>query len=106
MDMPRQPYDEQGLELLCRIIVAIETEEECRLFLEDLMTIREIQDMAQRLAVAKRLYEGKAYQKIMEEVSVSSATISRVNRCLHYGPGGYRTLLERVLEKEEEYGEQ
>jgi len=100
MAAPNHPYDKHGMELLCRAFVAMESEEECRCFLEDLMTIRELQDMTQRLCVAERLYEGKAYQKIMEEVSVSSATISRVNRCLHYGQGGYRSVLERFLKED------
>ena len=91
-------YDEDQMKLLCRAFMAVETEEECMRFLEDLMTVQEMQDMSQRLYVAKRLREGLGYQKISEEVSVSSATISRVNRCLNYGTDGYRAILDKIGE--------
>ena len=96
MESDHRKFDETQIDLLCRAFAAIRDKEECMSFLEDLMTIREIQDMTQRLTVAKLLREGKAYQEVMEQVSVSSATISRVNRCLHYGAGGYQTILSRI----------
>ena len=80
-------------------IASIQTEKECEDFLEDLCTIKEIQDMAQRFDTALLLNRGKSYQKIAEETGVSTATISRVNRCLTYGTGGYRKALERLGEK-------
>ena len=52
--------------------------------------------MAQRLDAAVRLYDGESYQKIADEVNISSATISRVNRCLNYGEGGYKTAIEKM----------
>ena len=90
-----------SVERLFRIIQSLETPEECRLFFEDICTIREIQDMAQRLDVAILLREGKNYQEISAETAVSSATISRVNRCLLYG-GGYRMALDKSRETEEQ----
>lgn len=90
-----------SVERLFRIIQKLETVEECRQFFEDICTIREIQDMAQRLDVAILLREGKNYQEISAETTVSSATISRVNRCLLYGNGGYRTALEKWEQTEE-----
>lgn len=83
---------------LLNIIQSLETPEEYRLFFEDICTMREIQDMAQRLEVAVLLREGKNYQEIAEQTSVSSATISRVNRCLLYGGGGYRMALDKYEE--------
>ena len=92
----------EGAELLVRAILALETPAECRAFLEDLMTGREIQDCSQRLLVARLLRQRLVYSRIAEETGASSATISRVNRCCTYGAGGYRTVLERLEEREEE----
>ncbi len=89
-----------SVERLFRIIQSLQTPEECRWFFEDICTIREIQDMAQRLDVAMLLREGKNYQEISATTAVSSATISRVNRCLLYGNGGYRVALDRYDEEE------
>ncbi len=88
-----------SVERLLNMIQCLETPEEYRLFFEDICTMREIQDMAQRLDVAILLQEGKNYQEIAEQTSVSSATISRVNRCLLYGGGGYRMALDKYAEK-------
>lgn len=80
-------------------VLSLKTEEECRSFFEDVCTIKELQDLSQRLQVAFLLDEGKNYQEISKITSVSSATISRVNRCLVYGDGGYKTVIGRVREK-------
>ena len=82
-----------------RAVLSLRTEEECRSFFEDVCTIKEFQDLTQRLQVAFLLEEGKNYQEISRMTSVSSATISRVNRCLLYGDGGYRTVIGRVKGK-------
>jgi TrpR-related protein YerC/YecD len=79
-----------------KAVLSLRTEEECRSFFEDVCTIKEFQDLTQRLQVAFLLDEGKNYQEISKQTSVSSATISRVNRCLVYGDGGYRTVIGRV----------
>ena len=90
----------EGAELLIQAILSLQTEKECRAFLEDLMTGKEIQDCAQRLQVAKHLRQGLVYSRIAQATGASSATISRVNRCYTYGAGGYRVILDR-LEAEE-----
>jgi TrpR-related protein YerC/YecD len=83
---------------LFRAIVTLETEEECRMFFEDVCTVREIIEIAQRLKVAKLLKNKVSYNTINRETGVSTATISRVSRCLDYGSGGYRLILERLEE--------
>ena len=81
---------------LFQAILALESEEECALFFEDVCTIKEIQDLSQRLAVAEMLNDGEKYQKIEEATGASTATISRVNKCLNYGSGGYRVVLDKL----------
>ena len=81
-------------------VLSLKTVEECQAFFLDVCTIKELQDLTQRLQVAQLLSEGKNYQEISRQTSVSSATISRVNRCLLYGDGGYRTVLSRRAESE------
>lgn len=86
---------------LCRAILSLSDMEECRAFLEDVCTIKEIQDLSQRLAVAKLLAQGESYTRISGLTGASTATISRVARCYEYGAGGYRA----VLSKEEGSGD-
>ena len=81
---------------LFEAILSLKTKEECDAFLNDLCTIREKNDMAQRLAVAVMLKKGARYQTISAETGASSATISRVSRCLSGNDGGYRTILDRL----------
>ena len=81
---------------LFRAILALQTEEECSHFFDDVCTVKEIQDLSQRLEVASMLAQGKNYQEISRETGASTATICRVNKCLHYGDGGYRTVLDRL----------
>ncbi len=80
---------------LYEAILSLSSVDECAAFFEDVCTIKEIQDLTQRFAVAKMLDAGDKYQKIEEATGASTATISRVNKCLLYGSGGYRTVLER-----------
>ncbi|MBD5095002.1 MAG: TrpR-related protein YerC/YecD [Subdoligranulum sp.] len=91
---------------LFRAILALQTPEECRVFFEDLCTMKEVEDMAQRLTAARLLLEGCTYEQIVRHVAISTATISRINRCIQYGQGGYRTILERVKEQQEAAGEE
>lgn len=100
MQKTDNPFQNSDVRFLLKAFMTLENEEECLSFLQDLMTIKEIQDMSQRLRVAQLLDEGKAYQQISENVSVSSATISRVSRALNYGEGGYGTVLERLKNTE------
>ena len=81
---------------LFRALLSLETEEECRMFLEDVCTVKEITDMAQRLKVARLLRAKTSYALINQETGNSTATISRVSRCLDYGAGGYDLVLERL----------
>ncbi len=87
---------------LFEAILSLKDSEECYRFFEDVCTVKEIMDIAQRLKTAKMLSEGANYQEINKETGCSTATISRVRRCLEYGAGGYRTVLERVSQKENE----
>jgi len=85
---------------LCQAVLSLQTEEECYRFFEDISTISELKSWAQRLEVAKMLKEGATYEKIAEETGASTATISRVKRCLFYGADGYQLVLERLEDKE------
>ena len=89
-------YENEGFKLLVNALIAIEDEEECINFLEDIMTKKEMADIAQRLMVAKLLSEQTVYNKIVEETGASTATISRVNRSYNYGSGGYAKMLEKL----------
>ena len=91
-------FDQQNPRLLIRAMLTLKTEDECRAFLEDIMTTREILDISQRMAVARELDAGASTLKIAETTGASTATISRVNRCYQYGAGGYRTVLDRWKE--------
>ena len=91
----------KGYDLLVKAILSVETEEECAALIEDLMTIKEINDMAQRMLVAKLLSEQTVYNKIVEETGASTATISRVNRAYSYGAGGYKKALSMIAEEED-----
>ena len=79
-------------------LLLLENREECYQLLEDLLTIREIQDLAQRLEVARLLTAKVTYNEIAHKTGVSTATISRVNRSLAYGAGGYQRILEKLEE--------
>ena len=85
---------------LFEAILSLKNTDECYRFFEDVCTVKEIMDIAQRLKTAKMLSEGANYQEINKETGCSTATISRVRRCLEYGAGGYRTVLARVSEEE------
>ncbi|MBQ7151500.1 MAG: DNA-binding transcriptional regulator [Synergistaceae bacterium] len=81
---------------LCRAFLALEDLEDVYNFLEDLATIGEIKSMAQRLEVAKLLSESKTYPEIVKQTGASTATISRVKKCLDYGAGGYEKALDKI----------
>ena len=85
----------QFVEELYDAVLKLETIEECSRFFEDLCTIKEIQSLSQRLKVAKLLNEHKTYIDIESITHASTATISRVNRCLEYGANGYKLILEK-----------
>lgn len=88
-------------DLLYRAILTLKTEEECYSFFQDLCTISELRSMEQRYEVAALLDSGMIYSEILGQTGASSATISRVNRCLLNGAGGYEVVLERMKEQDE-----
>ena len=81
-------------------ILNLEDREACYRFFADLCTIKELQDLAQRLDVAVLLDRGVNYQTICQQVGASTATISRVSKCLNYGSGGYREALDKLQPSE------
>lgn len=93
-------FRSEAIDRLFQTILNLENIEECYAYFEDLCTIKEVQDMAQRLDAAVLLEQGANYQTISEQVGISTATISRVSRCLNYGAGGYRMVIDRLKEEE------
>ena len=89
-----------SVDRLFEAVLSLETVDECYRFFEDICTIKEVLEMAQRLDTAILLDEGKNYQTISQEVGISTATISRVNKCLVYGSEGYRMAIDRLKEKQ------
>ncbi len=90
------PLKDSYVDELYEAILSLQTKEDCSAFFEDLCTVNEIMSLSQRLSVAKKLDEGKTFSVITAETGASSATIGRVNRCLSYGTGGYRKIIERI----------
>ena len=97
----KNPRRNETIDALFDAILSLETREECYDFFEDLCTVKEISDMAQRLEAAKLLLDGSTYEQIVKTVEISTATISRINRCVQYGTGGYRQTIEKVREKQQ-----
>lgn len=89
------------LDQLFEAILTLETMEDCYIFFDDLCTVNEVQSLAQRLEVARMLREGYTYHKIETETGASTATISRVKRCLNYGTDGYQMALDRIEQKKQ-----
>ncbi|MBQ7152335.1 MAG: TrpR-like protein YerC/YecD [Clostridia bacterium] len=92
--MPKQ--DMTAYDALFEAFLALETVEECRRFFEDLCTVKELADLNQRLQVAKMLDSGLNYNDISRATGASTATISRIGKCLKYGEDGYRLVLDRL----------
>ena len=93
-------FHTKAIDRLMKAVLTLQSAEECYAFFEDICTIKEIQDMSQRLEVAELLSDGCNYQEVVEKTNVSTATICRVNKCLNYGAGGYKTVIDR-MDKEE-----
>ena len=89
-------FRSDSIDRLFQTILNLETVEECYQYFSDICTIKEVQDMAQRLDAAILLNEGLSYQKIIEQIDVSSATIGRVSKCLNYGSGGYGNAIKKL----------
>ena len=94
--MPNGIMQDEQVRALVQAMLLLSDEDEALRFFEDIFTIKELQAVAQRLAVAGLLRRKVTYQDIAEQTGASTATISRVNRCLSYGAGGYQLLLERM----------
>ena len=92
----KNPRRNPTTDALFDAILSLETREECYNFFEDLCTVKEISDMAQRLEAAKLLLSGSTYDQIVKEKEFSTAPTSRINRCIQYGSGGYRDTIEKV----------
>lgn len=89
-------FRSQSIDRLFQTILNLESIEECYEYFSDICTIKEVQDMAQRLDAAILLDEGLSYRKILEQIDASSATIGRVSKCLNYGSGGYRNAIDKL----------
>ncbi len=87
------------IDQLFEAILSLKDKEECYQYFEDIFTIKELLTVAQRQEVARMLADGHSYQKTIAETGASSATISRVKRCLDYGAGGYALVLDRLKEE-------
>ena len=99
MNMIAKKQDD-SLQFLYRVILLLQTQEECERFFDDLCTGPELKALAQRLEVAKLLKEQNVYSKIVEKTGASTATISRVNRSLQYGANGYDIVFERLEQQD------
>ena len=87
-------FSMQNFDGLFQAILKLESVEQCRSFFEDICTIKELQAISQRLDVAEMLSSGINYQEISKKTGASTATISRVAKCLNYGAGGYQLVLD------------
>jgi len=96
VDVVNKKLMDEDIEYLFKAIASLENAEQCGDFLEDLCTVTEIKDMSQRLAVARMLKKRIIYTEIVEKTGASTATISRVNRSLNYGTGGYDAVLDKL----------
>lgn len=94
-------FKREDIDELFKAILLLQDEEDCYRFFEDICTVNELHAIAQRLQVAKLLSEDKTYNEIEDITKASTATISRVNKCLVYGSEGYKRILKRLEENEE-----
>ena len=77
-------------------IIKIDNEQDCIDFLNDLCTIQELEKMSQRIEAAKLLLEGYTYEQVIEQTKISSTTLSRVSKCIRYGDGGYKKVIDKI----------
>jgi len=90
--MHNKKVDEIMIDKLYELIVSLKTKEDCKLLFEDLCTYKEIEQMAQRIRAAELLLDGKTFKEVTQVVEISSATLSRISRCVQYGEGYKKTL--------------
>ena len=87
------------MDTLFRAVLSLGSIDECYKFFQDICTVKELLDIAQRLKAAAMLKSGENYAVVCRETGMSTATVSRVNKCLGYGEGGYEMVLERIGEE-------
>lgn len=90
----------KALDQLFDAVLTLKNKEDCYTFFKDLCTMKELNDMAQRFTAAFLLLDGKTYEQIVKEAEISTATISRINRCIQYGEGGYELAHDRLQEND------
>ena len=95
----------ESVDYLFEAILTLKNKEECYTFFEDICTISELKALAQRLEVARMLDEGSIYEEIVSKTGASTATISRVKRCLVYGADGYNSVMPVIRKGKEESAE-
>ena len=100
MEIIMEKLHTKDVDTLFEAILTLKTVDECYKFFEDVCTIKEILAIAQRLKAARMLKSGSNYLEVCAATGMSSATISRVSRCLEYGAGGYEIVIDRLAEKE------
>ena len=94
-------FDFNKAESFYKAVLSLENLDECKDFFEDVFTVKELQDICQRIEVAMMLDSGKCYSEICEKTGASTTTISRVNRCLVYGSGGYKNVFDKINNRED-----
>ena len=101
MEAYKSNLESREMNFLMEAILSLKDKEDCYRFFEDICTINEIKAIDQRLQVAKMLKEGKTYTEVAKVTGASTATISRVNKCINYGSDGYNRVLSRIEWNEE-----
>ncbi|QGT98814.1 His repressor [Candidatus Syntrophocurvum alkaliphilum] len=92
-------WKDSNSKLLAKAILSLENEDEVYRFLDDLCTINEVKALSQRIEVARLLSEDITYNSIASDTGASTATISRVRRCLHHGSDGYKIVLNKITKE-------
>ncbi|ENK0838876.1 YerC/YecD family TrpR-related protein [Clostridium sporogenes] len=99
MEQYKSKLESEEMDFLCEAFLSLKTKEECYRFFDDICTINEIKALEQRIQVARMLRRKITYLEIAAATGASTATISRVNRCLNYGSEGYKIVLNRIENK-------
>ncbi|HKK94916.1 MAG TPA: YerC/YecD family TrpR-related protein [Anaerovoracaceae bacterium] len=92
-------FKNEAIDRMFEAVLSLETEEDCYRFFEDLCTVKELQEMSQRYHVARMLADKRTYTEIEKETGASTATISRINKCLVYGANGYKSTIDKIKNK-------
>lgn len=95
-------FDNKLIQRFFAAVLKLKSIEDCEAFFDDVCTIKEVENMSSRLEVAFLLNDGMNYLDIAKQTGVSTATISRVSKCLNYGPGGYKLAIDRLSEDNKE----